>query len=49
MPEVWLEVRLSLPSNIQFYERLGYHVLQECRYPDDTDGWYIMGKSMLVR
>lgn len=49
MPEVRLEVRLSLPSNIQLYERLGYNVLQECRYPEDTDGWYIMGKNVLVQ
>jgi Acetyltransferases len=45
MSEVRLEVRLSLPDNIQFYERLGYHVVQECRYPEDTDGWYIMAKA----
>jgi ribosomal protein S18 acetylase RimI-like enzyme len=48
MPEVRLEVRLSLPSNFQFYERLGYQVLQQCRYPNDTDGWYIMSKSVLL-
>ncbi|GMK41526.1 N-acetyltransferase [Paenibacillus sp. CCS19] len=48
MPEVRLEVRLSLPANVQFYERLGYSILQECRYPEDTDSWYIMCKSVLV-
>ncbi|WP_224753239.1 GNAT family N-acetyltransferase [Paenibacillus terricola] len=45
LSEVRLEVRLSLPANIQFYERLGYRVIIECRYPDDSDGWYIMAKA----
>jgi ribosomal protein S18 acetylase RimI-like enzyme len=41
-----LEVRLSLPDNIQFYKRLGYQVVEQIYYPDRTDSWYVMNKRL---
>lgn len=47
-PEVRLEVRLSIPSNVLFYERLGYNVLEHHDYPEQTDSWYVMGKELAM-
>lgn len=45
--ETRIEVRLSLPDNITFYNQIGYTVVEEHEYPDKTDGWYIMSKKLL--
>jgi ribosomal protein S18 acetylase RimI-like enzyme len=45
LPEVHLEVRLSLPRNIELYRRLGYHVLSVHPYPEGTDTWAVLTKT----
>jgi ribosomal protein S18 acetylase RimI-like enzyme len=45
-PEIRIEVRLSIPQNIVFYNKLGYEVLEQHKYPDSTDEWYIMRKMV---
>jgi ribosomal protein S18 acetylase RimI-like enzyme len=44
--ETRLEVRLSLPDNLRFYEKLGYKAIQEIEYPEKTDSWYVMIKNL---
>ena len=45
-PEVRLGVRLSLPRNVELYRRLGYHVLSVHPYPEGTDTWALLTKSV---
>lgn len=40
-----VEVRLSLPGNVAFYQKRGYVVLSHHTYPEGTDAWYRMGKG----
>ncbi|CAG7642394.1 GNAT family N-acetyltransferase [Paenibacillus allorhizosphaerae] len=44
--ETRLEVRLSVPENMKFYERLHYETLEQQYYPGGTDSWYVMSKDM---
>jgi len=46
--ETRLEVRLSVPENITFYERLQYAAIDHLYYPEGTDSWYVMSKAMLT-
>ncbi len=46
LPEVRLGVRLSLPRNVELYRRLGYHVLSLHPYPEGTDTWALLTKSV---
>ncbi|QYR23468.1 GNAT family N-acetyltransferase [Paenibacillus sp. sptzw28] len=39
-------VRLSIPQNVIFYQRLGYQVLNHIFYPEGTDSWYVMQKNL---
>jgi ribosomal protein S18 acetylase RimI-like enzyme len=39
-------VRLSIPRNVLFYQRLGYEVLEHIVYPEGTDSWYEMKKNL---
>lgn len=39
-------VRLSLPKNIDFYQKLGYEIKEEHAYAEKTDGWYVMMKEL---
>ncbi|MFC5701684.1 GNAT family N-acetyltransferase [Cohnella faecalis] len=44
--EARIEVRLSLPGNIAFYEKRGYEVVEMLEYPNKTDAWYVMKKVL---
>ncbi|MFB9331074.1 GNAT family N-acetyltransferase [Paenibacillus aurantiacus] len=44
--EVRVSVRLSLPGNVRFYERLGYEAYAHLFYPERTDSWYEMRKRL---
>ncbi|MDF2959708.1 MAG: family N-acetyltransferase [Paenibacillus sp.] len=44
--EARVEVRLSLPENVNYYKRLGYRVIKEQSYPGGEDSWYTMSKSL---
>ena len=46
MPEVRLEVRLSLPENVAYYTKLNYMTIEEHAYPNRTDRWYVMSKAL---
>lgn len=46
-PEIRIGVRLSIPQNIDFYKKLGFAVLEQHKYPDATDEWYVMRKMVL--
>lgn len=37
-----LEVRLSIPSNLAFYKKLNYEIIEKHAYPAETDFWYVM-------
>jgi predicted N-acetyltransferase YhbS len=41
-----IEVRLSLPDNLKYYEKLNYIPIEEHEYPDKTDRWYTMSKDL---
>ncbi|TCM87933.1 acetyltransferase (GNAT) family protein [Paenibacillus sp. BK033] len=42
-----LEVRLSIPSNVAFYKKLNYEIIEKHAYPDETDYWYVMKNSFV--
>ena len=42
-----VEVRLSLPENLEYYTKLKYIPIEEHEYPDKTDKWYTMSKNLL--
>lgn len=44
--EAMLGVRLSLPSNITFYQKLQYEIVEKKAYPSDVDFWYVMRKML---
>jgi ribosomal protein S18 acetylase RimI-like enzyme len=47
LPEVRIGVRLQLPGNLRFYQRLGYQVLGEHRHPGyDRVTWVEMGRAV---
>ncbi|TYP69589.1 ribosomal protein S18 acetylase RimI-like enzyme [Paenibacillus methanolicus] len=46
LAEIRVSVRLSLPDNVAFYERLGYEAFDHVFYPDRTDSWYEMRKRL---
>ncbi|MCZ8521098.1 MULTISPECIES: GNAT family N-acetyltransferase [Paenibacillus] len=39
-------VRLSIPGNVAYYERLGYAVIERHEYPCGRDSWVIMSKEL---
>ncbi|MCR2804619.1 GNAT family N-acetyltransferase [Paenibacillus soyae] len=41
-----LGVRLSVPSNVAFYSKLNYEIVEKHAYPEETDYWYIMKCSL---
>jgi ribosomal protein S18 acetylase RimI-like enzyme len=41
-----IEVRLSIPSNIELYTKLNYNIIQEHEYPEKTDRYYTMCKRL---
>ncbi len=41
-----VNVRLSLPDNLRYYERLKYIAIEEHEYPDKSDKWYTMCKAL---
>lgn len=41
-----IEVRLSLPDNLRYYQKLNYLPIEEHEYPDKTDRWYVMSKVL---
>jgi ribosomal protein S18 acetylase RimI-like enzyme len=41
-----VEVRLSIPSNIDMYERMHYEVIEHKFYPERIDSWYVMRKML---
>jgi ribosomal protein S18 acetylase RimI-like enzyme len=40
-----LGVRLSIPSNVAFYQKLSYQIIERYAYPQETDFWYVMKKT----
>ncbi|CAN7743113.1 GNAT family N-acetyltransferase [Paenibacillus sp. LjRoot153] len=44
--ETRIGVRLSIPENIQVYERLHYEVIEHKFYPERIDSWYVMRKKL---
>ncbi|WP_127497628.1 GNAT family N-acetyltransferase [Paenibacillus glycanilyticus] len=44
--EARLEVRLSIPSNVAFYKKLNYEIIEKHAYPEETDYWYIMKSTL---
>ncbi|MNR21526.1 putative acetyltransferase [compost metagenome] len=42
--EAQLEVRLSVPSNVTFYQKLQYEITAKHDYPNQTDQYYTMRK-----
>jgi GNAT superfamily N-acetyltransferase len=44
--ETRLGVRLSIPSNITFYQKLQYEVVEKKAYPSNVDFWYVMRKVL---
>jgi Cof subfamily protein (haloacid dehalogenase superfamily) len=47
--ETRIGVRLSIPRNIEFYKRLNYQVIEHEYYPEKTDSWYVMSKTLRER
>lgn len=41
-----VEVRLSIPENIEMYKKLKYEVIEQKFYPERTDSWYVMSKKL---
>jgi hypothetical protein len=48
VPEARVGVRASLPSNLRFYENLGYRALASRPYPTGTDFEITLRKSLIV-
>jgi ribosomal protein S18 acetylase RimI-like enzyme len=46
LPEVRLGVRLSLPRNVDLYQRLGYTMHRVHPYPKGTDTWAVLAKPV---
>jgi ribosomal protein S18 acetylase RimI-like enzyme len=46
LPEVRLGVRLSLPRNVEFYQRVGYQIRSLHPYPEGTDAWAVLAKPV---
>ena len=46
LPEVRLGVRLSLPRNVDLYQGLGYQIRSVHPYPEGTDTWALLTKSV---
>jgi hypothetical protein len=46
VPEARVGVRVSLPSNLRFYENLGYHALASRPYPTGTDVEITLSKRL---
>lgn len=47
LPEIRVEVRLSLPSNVALYRRLGYRTISEQPHPRGPAFWtVILGKGV---
>jgi len=44
--ETQVEVRLSIPTNVDLYKKWGYAVVAMHEYPENTDRWYTMSKSL---
>ncbi|SFM14347.1 Acetyltransferase (GNAT) domain-containing protein [Paenibacillus sp. 1_12] len=42
--ETRVEVRLSIPGNVELYQRLEYEIIEQKYYPERTDSWYVMSK-----
>jgi len=42
LSEARLEVRLSIPSNAAFYQKLNYEIIEKLAYPDETDFLCVM-------
>ncbi|UJF31771.1 GNAT family N-acetyltransferase [Paenibacillus hexagrammi] len=42
--EAQLEVRLSIPSNVTYYQNLQYEIISKHDYPNQTDQYYTMRK-----
>jgi ribosomal protein S18 acetylase RimI-like enzyme len=42
--ETRVEVRLSIPGNIELYQKLTYEIIDHKYYPEQTDSWYVMSK-----
>lgn len=42
-----LGVRLSIPSNVTFYQKLNYEIIEKHAYPAETDYWYVMKNSFV--
>ncbi|WP_166243058.1 GNAT family N-acetyltransferase [Paenibacillus turpanensis] len=49
LAQVRLEVRQSLPENVNYYTKLNYVLIQEHEYPCKRDRWYTMSKSLSER
>ena len=41
-----IEVRASIPQNIEFYSKLNYIIIEEKKYPLGIDRWYVMNKNL---
>jgi ribosomal protein S18 acetylase RimI-like enzyme len=48
VPEARVGVRGSLPSNLRFYENLGYRAMASRPYPTGTDFEITLRKSLTV-
>ncbi|MEZ4634337.1 MAG: GNAT family N-acetyltransferase [Caldilineaceae bacterium] len=49
-PRVQLGVRLALPENLDYYQRLGYRILEYASHPGYTEYTYVtMGKDLETR
>jgi ribosomal protein S18 acetylase RimI-like enzyme len=48
VPEARVGVRASLPSNLRFYENLGYRALASRPYPTGTDFDITLSKSLVA-
>ena len=46
LPEVRLGVRLSLPQNVELYQRVGYQMHSLYPYPEGTDTWAVLAKPV---
>jgi ribosomal protein S18 acetylase RimI-like enzyme len=44
--EARVAVRLSIPENIEMYLKLNYEIIDHKYYPERTDSWYVMAKSL---
>ncbi|MFC5470658.1 GNAT family N-acetyltransferase [Cohnella suwonensis] len=46
MTDTLVEVRLSLPGKVSFYEKRDYSAIRTVDYPERTDSWYVMSKRL---